>query len=67
MMTGDVALAKLVDEVLPFWIERGVDSTHGGVMTCLDRDGSILDEKRHALVESVGHAVATLAARLPRD
>ncbi|HAC09282.1 MAG TPA: NADPH-dependent FMN reductase [Phycisphaerales bacterium] len=30
-------------------------------------DGSILDEKRHALVESVGHAVATLAARLPRD
>ena len=46
MMTGDVALAKLVDEVLPFWIERGVDSTHGGVMTCLDRDGSILDDDK---------------------
>lgn len=29
-------------------------------------DGSILDEKRHALVESVGRAVATLAGHLPR-
>ena len=46
MMTGDVALARLVDEVLPFWIDRGVDSTHGGLMTCLDRDGSVLDDDK---------------------
>ena len=30
-------------------------------------DGSILDDKRHSLVQSVGQAVAALAARLPRD
>ena len=46
MMNGDVALARLVDEVLPFWIDRGVDSTHGGLMTCLDRDGSVLDDDK---------------------
>ena len=46
MMTGEDAFARLVDEVLPFWIDRGVDATHGGVMTCLDRDGSVLDHDK---------------------
>lgn len=44
MMNGDVALVRLVDEVLPFRIDRGLDSTHGGLMTCLDRNGSVLDD-----------------------
>lgn len=43
--------------------EAAIPFGHGA----FHEDGSILDEKRHALVESVGHAVATLAARLPRD
>lgn len=46
MMTGDVALARLVDEIVPFWTEHGVDPANGGVMTCLDRDGSVLDDDK---------------------
>ncbi|QXD15087.1 AGE family epimerase/isomerase [Rhodocaloribacter litoris] len=33
----------LLDNVLPFWIEHGVDHEYGGVITSLDRDGTILD------------------------
>lgn len=43
MLTGEQAIARLVDEVLPFWIRHGVDREHGGVMTCLDRDGTVVD------------------------
>jgi|GEM_PF-5936778 len=39
MLSGESALNRLVDEVLPFWIDHGVDLEHGGVRTCLDRDG----------------------------
>jgi N-acylglucosamine 2-epimerase len=33
----------LVDDVLPFWLRHGLDLEHGGILTCLDRDGSVLD------------------------
>ncbi|MEZ5277049.1 MAG: AGE family epimerase/isomerase [Opitutaceae bacterium] len=33
----------LVEDVLPFWLRFGLDREHGGVITALDRDGSILD------------------------
>ena len=33
----------LLSDVLPFWIRYGIDSEFGGYMTCLDRDGTILD------------------------
>ena len=29
----------LRDELLPFWLGRGVDSEHGGFLTYFDRDG----------------------------
>lgn len=32
----------LCDEV-PFWTEHGYDSEYGGVMTCLDRQGRVID------------------------
>ncbi len=43
MLSGEKALSILTDEVLPFWIRHGVDREHGGVMTCLDRDGTLVD------------------------
>ena len=46
MLSGEVAVARLVDEVLPFWIEHGVDPEQGGVRTCLDRDGRVLDDDK---------------------
>jgi N-acylglucosamine 2-epimerase len=33
----------LLDDVMPFWLRHGMDREHGGIMTALDRDGSVLD------------------------
>lgn len=33
----------LVDNIMPFWIKNGWDRTNGGVFTCLNRDGSLMD------------------------
>ena len=33
----------LVDNILPFWMKHGLDRVHGGVYTCLDRDGTLMD------------------------
>ena len=33
----------LVNNILPFWLEHGLDTDHGGVYTCVDRDGSLID------------------------
>lgn len=33
----------LTEDVVPFWIQHGIDHEHGGVLTCLDRDGSVYD------------------------
>lgn len=33
----------LVNNILPFWLEHGLDTEHGGVYTCVDRDGSLID------------------------
>ncbi|MFM7928073.1 MAG: AGE family epimerase/isomerase, partial [Pirellula sp.] len=35
--------AVLLDDVIPFWIRHGWDRLHGGMITSLDRDGSIVD------------------------
>ncbi len=34
---------ELTGNILPFWMENGLDRVHGGVYTCLDRDGSLMD------------------------
>ena len=33
----------LTENIMPFWLEHGVDHVNGGVYTCLDRDGSLMD------------------------
>lgn len=33
----------LLEDVLPFWFRHGIDHEHGGVITSLDRDGSVID------------------------
>lgn len=33
----------LLEDTLPFWIDHGVDRLHGGIMTSLDRDGTVID------------------------
>ena len=40
---ADLYKSDLVDDIMPFWMKNGVDWKNGGVYTCLDRDGSIMD------------------------
>lgn len=35
--------ADLTDNILPFWLEHGLDRRHGGIYTCLDRQGNLMD------------------------
>ena len=34
---------ELTENILPFWLKHGLDRIHGGVYTCLDRDGTLMD------------------------
>lgn len=34
---------QLIDDVAPFWLRHGWDREHGGVLTCLERDGTVVD------------------------
>ena len=33
----------LTTDILPFWLEHGLDRKHGGIYTCLDREGKLMD------------------------
>lgn len=33
----------IVNNIMPFWMKYGFDRKHGGVYTCVDRDGSLMD------------------------
>lgn len=35
--------SDLLSDILPFWLKHGLDHKHGGIYTCLDRDGSLMD------------------------
>lgn len=34
---------ELQENIMPFWLEHGLDRQHGGVYTCLDREGRLMD------------------------
>lgn len=33
----------LLDNILPFWLKHGLDNVNGGVYTCVDREGNLMD------------------------
>lgn len=33
----------LLKDVIPFWLRHGLDREHGGILTALDRDGTVID------------------------
>ena len=35
--------SDLINDVMPFWLTHGLDTINGGVYTCLDRDGTLMD------------------------
>ena len=51
----------LLGEVIPFWLRYGMDREHGGLMTALDRDGSVLDADKSVWFQGrAGWMFATL-------
>lgn len=36
----------LLNDIMPFWIDNGWDQVHGGIYTCLNRDGSLMDSTK---------------------
>ena len=39
----DAYKSDLVNNIMPFWMRNGLDRVNGGIYTCLDRDGSLID------------------------
>ena len=37
---------SLLEDTLPFWLPRALDTTHGGYLTMRDRDGVLLDDDK---------------------
>jgi N-acylglucosamine 2-epimerase len=33
----------LLEDIIPFWLKNGMDHEHGGIITALDRDGTVVD------------------------
>ncbi|MCM1110242.1 MAG: AGE family epimerase/isomerase [Clostridium sp.] len=36
----------LTDDILPFWLRHGYDRKKGGILTCLDREGNLMDSTK---------------------
>ena len=34
---------ELLNNIMPFWMKHGFDKKNGGVYTCVDRDGTLMD------------------------
>ena len=41
--TRDRYREDLVENILPFWLQHGLDRKHGGIYTCVERDGTHKD------------------------
>ena len=39
-------VTDLTNDILPFWLRNGWDKVNGGVYTCLNRDGSLMDSTK---------------------
>src|SRR5690242_10382566 len=56
---GRLALAKtyrqvLLEDVIPFWLRYGLDHHHGGYLTSLDRDGTVIDTDKSIWFQARG-------------
>ena len=43
---GAIYRDTLLDDVIPFWLRHGLDREHGGMLTALDRDGTLIDSDK---------------------
>ncbi|MBN2508140.1 MAG: AGE family epimerase/isomerase [Verrucomicrobia bacterium] len=59
--------AALLDDVIPFWLRHGLDRDHGGILSCLDRDGAVIDTDKSMWIQGrAGWMFATLVNTVER-
>lgn len=51
----------LVHNILPFWLENGLDEINGGFYTCVDRDGTLMDSTKSVWFQGRAAFVFSLA------
>ncbi|HEY1081942.1 MAG TPA: AGE family epimerase/isomerase [Prosthecobacter sp.] len=58
----------LLKDVMPFWLKHGMDAEHDGIITALDRDGSVLDTDKSIWFQGrAGWMFATLFNTVKAD
>jgi N-acylglucosamine 2-epimerase len=55
----------LLSDVMPFWRRHGLDREHGGLLTCLARDGSIVDTDKSVWFQGRAAWMFTTLAQTP--
>ena len=40
---------NLFESVIPFWLDHSMDRLHGGLFSCLERDGTVYDDRKYTL------------------
>ena len=59
--TRDRYREDLVENILPFWLQHGLDREHGGIYTCVDRDGTLMDTTKSVWFQGRFAFVASFA------
>ena len=59
--TRDRYREDLVGNILPFWLQHGLDRKHGGIYTCVDRDGTLMDTTKSVWFQGRFAFVASFA------
>lgn len=36
----------IINNIMPFWMEHGLDAVNGGIYTCVNRDGTLIDRTK---------------------
>lgn len=60
---ADIYRRGLTENIMPFWLKNGLDRVNGGVYTCLDRDGSLMDSTKSVWFQGRFGYVAAAAYR----
>ena len=60
--------AELVDNIMPFWLKYGMDRVNGGVYTCVDRDGTLMDTTKSVWFQGrCGYVMALAYNRIEKN
>lgn len=55
------SLYNLEKDIMPFWMKYGMDNKNGGIYTCLDKDGKLMDTTKSVWFQGRFGYIAALA------